>query len=277
MVTGLPGPSAPGVSGVGLSPLTERIGLAFGFLAQRSRFCLRSAVIVFPRNMLGGKLTAWLFAFATAVLATQGLVLAGAIDTSDARQIAARGSLPGAAVVWTRRQRVPAWGWAGAIGVGLTIVAAWWATHAIARASFDPHPIQALSFTGPSSEVLARVLFASDRPPSFDLGLVPGVLLGSFIAAALFREFKLEGFEGVPSMQRYMIGAVAMGFGGMLAGGSAVGAPGLSSAAVFTLPPWITLCTMWAAAALTDRPIDQRFTAALDQPMPGSPGALAPV
>jgi uncharacterized membrane protein YedE/YeeE len=48
--------------------------------------------------MPGGKLTVWLFAFATAVTATQALALAGWFDASDARQIAARGSLSGAAV-----------------------------------------------------------------------------------------------------------------------------------------------------------------------------------
>jgi uncharacterized protein len=339
------------------------IGVAFGFLAQRSRFCLRSAVIEFSRNLTGGKLTVWLFAFASAILATQALVLAGAFDASDARQISARGSLSGAAVggalfgmgmilargcssrllvlaaqgnlrsvisglvfavtaqaawtgvlsplrlaisqwwtvdggasrdlvartgighggallfgalwllaavVWARRQRVPVWGWAGAIGVGLTISAAWWLTFAISKASFDPHPIQALSFTGPSSEVLTRVLFATDKPPNFDLGLVPGVFLGSFIAAALFGELKLEGFQGGASMRRYMVGAVAMGFGGMLAGGCAVGA-GLSGAAVFTITSWVTLSAMWGAAALTDRLVDQRPSGALDQTMPGKP------
>jgi hypothetical protein len=49
-------------------------------------------------------------------------------------------------------------------------------------------------------------------------------------------------------MRRYMIGA--MGCGGMLAG--------LSGAAVFTITSWSTLCSMWAAAALTDRLPDQR-------------------
>ena len=53
------------------------VGVAFGFLAQRSRFCLRSAVLEFARNLTGGKLTVWLFAFATAVLATQALAWAG--------------------------------------------------------------------------------------------------------------------------------------------------------------------------------------------------------
>jgi len=367
---------------MGLEPLIERIGenwalalaglligVAFGFLAQRSRFCLRSAVIEFSRKVTGGKLTVWLFAFATAVLATQLLVLLGAFDARDARQISARGSLSGAAlggalfgmgmilargcssrllvlaaqgnlrsvlsglvfavtaqaawtgalspwrvaisewwtvdggasrdliertgighggallfgavwlvaaIFWARRQRVPVWGWAGAAGVGLTISAAWWATYAISRASFDPHPVQALSFTGPSSELLTRVLFVTDKPPTFDLGLVPGVFLGSFIAAALFRELKLEGFEGGVSMRRYLLGAMAMGFGGMLAGGCAVGA-GLSGASVFTITSWVSLCAMWAAAALTDRLVDQRPAGKLDEAMPGPSASRAAV
>ena len=351
-----------------LALIGAAIGLAFGFLAQRSRFCLRSAVIEFSRNLTGGKLTVWLFAFASAVAATQLLALLGAFDASDARQIAARGSLSGAAiggalfgmgmilargcssrllvlaaqgnlrsvlsglvfavtaqaawtgalsplraaisawwtveggsardliartgighggallfaavwmvaaVIWARRQRVPAWGWGGAIGVGLCIAAAWWATYAISRVAFDTHPIQALSFTGPSAEVLTRVLFVTDKPPTFDLGLIPGVFLGAFLAAALFGELRLEGFSGGASMRRYLFGAMAMGFGGMLAGGCAVGA-GLSGAAVFTITSWVTLCCMWAAAALTDRLLDQRDIGTLDQPVPGAPAAGAP-
>jgi uncharacterized membrane protein YedE/YeeE len=336
------------------------VGFAFGFFAQRSRFCLRSAVIEFSRNHTGGKLTVWLFAFATAVLGTQMLALIGAFDSHDARQIAARGSLSGAAIggllfgigmilargcssrllvlaaqgnlrslmsglmfavtaqaawtgllepvrtsisgwwtvdggasrdlllrigighvgalafgavwllaaiFWARRQRVEMWGWAGAIGAGLAVAGAWWATYAIAKASFDPHPVQALSFTGPSAEVLTRVLFAGDKPPTFDLGLVPGVFLGAFVAAALFGELKLEGFHDGASMRRYLVGAMCMGFGGMLAGGCAVGA-GLSGAAVFNITSWITLCGMWAGAALTDRLIDQPAVGGLDKAAP---------
>ncbi len=343
------------------------LGLLFGFFAQRSRFCLRSAVIEFARNLTGGKLTVWLFAFASAVLATQLLSFAGAFDSGMARQISARGSLSGAAiggalfgvgmvlargcssrllvlaaqgnlrsvlsglvfavaaqaswtgvlapmrlaisewwtvdggasrdliartgmghggaiafalvwlaaaVFWARRQRVPAWGWAGAIGVGLTIAGAWWFTFAISQVAFDPHPVQAISFTGPSADVLTRVLFSSDKPPSFDLGLVPGVFLGAFLAAWWFGELKLEGFSGGASMRRYLLGAVLMGFGGMLAGGCAVGA-GLSGAAIFTITSWVTLCSLWAAAALTDRLVDQRPAhGALDQAMPGQAPAL---
>ncbi|MBT9494966.1 MAG: YeeE/YedE family protein, partial [Paucibacter sp.] len=74
------------------------IGFVFGFFAQRSRFCLRSATIEFSRGVRGGKLTVWLFAFASAVLATQALIALGLADVSSARQLASRGSLSGAAI-----------------------------------------------------------------------------------------------------------------------------------------------------------------------------------
>jgi len=159
--------------------------------------------------------------------------------------------------------------------VGLSITAAWWYTGSVAAAGLEAAaaPVQSLSFTGPSAEVLVRVLFAPDKAPTFDLGLVPGVFLGALVAAALFRELKLEGFAGGASMRRYLIGAVLMGFGGMLAGGCAVGA-GLSGAAVFTITSWVTLSAMWAAAALTDWLVDQRGeqlgreAAPADQAMP---------
>ena len=81
--------------------------------------------------------------------------------------------------------------------------------------------------------------------------MVPGVFLGSFIAAWFARELKLEGFQGGHAMRRYIIGAVLMGFGGMLAGGCAVGA-GVSGAAVFAITAWVTLTAMWIGASLTD-------------------------
>jgi hypothetical protein len=133
--------------------------------------------------------------------------------------------------------------------------------------SFDTHPVQSLSFTGPSADVLTRVLFASDKPATFDLGLVPGVFLGAFVAAALFGELELEGFQGGASMRRYIIGALCMGLGGMLAGGCAVGA-GLSGTAVFTITAYVTLTGMWVAAAITDRLLDQHPTGTLDQAAP---------
>jgi uncharacterized membrane protein YedE/YeeE len=105
------------------------IGIAFGFLAQRSRFCLRSAVIEFSRNLVGGKLTVWLFGV--------GMILARGCS-SRLLVLAAQGNLR-------------------SVVSGLTIAAAWWATYAIGHSSFDPHPVQALSFTGPSGAAVFSI------------------------------------------------------------------------------------------------------------------------
>jgi len=74
------------------------IGLGFGFLAQRSRFCLRAAVIEFWHWRFGEKLSVWLLAFSAAVIGVQLLALNDWLDTGTARQIAARGSLSGALI-----------------------------------------------------------------------------------------------------------------------------------------------------------------------------------
>lgn len=74
------------------------IGLLFGFFAQRSRFCLRAAVIEFWHGKFGEKISVWLLAFSSAVIVVQGLILAGWLDVGEARQLANRGSLSGALV-----------------------------------------------------------------------------------------------------------------------------------------------------------------------------------
>lgn len=341
------------------------IGLLFGFFAHRSRFCLRSAVIEFARGTHEGKLTVWLFTFATAVLLTQAFVLAGWLDTRDARMLAMRGSLSGAvvggamfgagmilargcssrllvlaaqgnlrallsglvfavtaqsalngllsplrttisgwwtveggsardllaltglghgggllfgalwlaaALYWAHKQRVRFWGWFGAIGVGVMVALAWLLTYRLSRSAFDlVVPVQSLSFTGPAADTLMLVLSPPGQPLKFDLGLVPGVALGAFVSATLWRELKLEGFQGGQSMRRYIAGALLMGFGGMLAGGCAVGA-GVSGAAVFTLTSFVTLGAIWAAAIVTDWAMDRRGEALAASQVPvGAP------
>jgi uncharacterized membrane protein YedE/YeeE len=135
--------------------------------------------------------------------------------------------------------------------------------------------VQSLSFTGPASDVLLLVLSPPGQPLKFDIGLVPGVFIGSFVAAALARELKLEGFQGGAAMRRYIVGAVLMGFGGMLAGGCAVGA-GVSGAAVFTLTAWLTLLSMWGAAMFTDWWMDRRHEPAPQSPPQASEAHIQP-
>lgn len=327
------------------------IGTLFGACAQRSRFCLRSAVIEFWDRACGEKLAVWLITFASAIMLTQSFITAGWLDVSQARQLAARGSLSGAliggllfgtgmilargcssrmlvlaangnlrallaglvfavtaqsalggalaplrqsiagwwtvdggsardllaytglghpggiafgalwlgaAIYFGRCARLSVWSKLGAIGVGLAVAGGWLATYTVASHSFEVLPVKSLSFTGPAADMLMLVLSAPAKSMDFDIGLVPGVVLGSFVAAFLARELKLEGFKDGRSMTRYIAGAILMGFGGMLAGGCAVGA-GISGAAVFALTAWLTLIAMWLGAGFANWWFDRRI------------------
>ena len=321
------------------------IGLLFGFFAQHSRFCLRAAVIDVWRGRFGERLSVWLLAFATALLAVQALMLAGWLDVGNARQMANRGSLSGAlagrvlfgvGMVMTRgcasrllvlsangnlrallsglvfavtvqaalggvlaplRTEIagwwvvdggsarsllgrlglgPAqglafgavwmaaamwfalragsrwWTWAGGIGTGLAVALAWWFTYAVSRASFDPVAVAGLTFSGPSAQWLMRVLTSPAPPFDFDAAMLPAVFAGSALSALARREFRIEGFHNGLTMVRYIAGAVAMGFGSVLAGGCAVGA-GMTGGAIFSVTAWLALLGMWLGGGLMDR------------------------
>lgn len=343
------------------------IGGLFGFTAQRSRFCLRAAVIEFWHRQFGEKLAVWLLAFSSAVVGVQLLILSGALDVGNARQLASRGSLSGALIggllfgagmimtrgcasrllvlsangnlrallsglifavtaqaslagalaplrntisgwwtvdggaardllaitglghwgglvfglVWLAaalyfgmRSVGGTWKWVGGIGTGLAVAAAWWYTYAVGANSFGVVQVQGLTFSGPSAEWLMRVLHAPAPAIGFDFGLMPGVFLGSLIGALLGRDYKLEGFKDGYSMRRYIVGAVLMGFGSMLAGGCAVGA-GVTGGSVFALTAWVTLVGMWAGAGLTDRIMDHKV-AGVQFPHEARPAHAAP-
>jgi uncharacterized membrane protein YedE/YeeE len=324
------------------------VGLLFGFFAQRSKFCLRAAVIEFWHHQFGEKLSVWLLTFASAVIAIQGLIVLGDLDVSTTRQLANRGSLSGALIgglmfgagmimtrgcasrllvlsangnlrallsglifavtaqsalsgalsparealtslwtveggasrdllailgwshttglvvglIWmlaalyfTTRTSQRAWMWMGGIGAGLSVALAWWFSYRVSQASFEVVHVQGITFSGPSAEWLMRVLAPNPPAIGFDFGLLPGVFIGSFVAAWLGRELSLEGFKDGYSMRRYIGGAVLMGFGAMLAGGCAVGA-GVTGGAIFAATAWLALIGMWMGAGLVDRWID---------------------
>jgi len=325
------------------------IGLLFGALAQRSRFCLRAATLEVAHGRLGERLAIWLFVFSTALIATQTLIALDLFDTGTVRALNNRGSVSGAiigglmfgcgmtftkacgsrmlvlsatgnlrallsglvfavvaqmsrdgalsplrasinglwtvdasardllvvfhmshggaivfslawlalAIVLAWRNKVAWTHWATAAGVGLMVALAWRFNFAMSLSSFEMTPVHALSFTAPSADVLMYVLQPPGGGLSFDLGLIPGVFVGSFLAGLFGGDLKLEGFHDGASMRRYIAGGCLMGFGGVLAGGCAVGA-GVSGASVFASTAWIVLWSMWIGAVLTDRVVDQK-------------------
>lgn len=68
------------------------LGVLFGALTQRLRFCLRAATLEVAHGDVGERLAIWLFAFSTALIATQALILLGLFDAGTLRQLNNRGS-----------------------------------------------------------------------------------------------------------------------------------------------------------------------------------------
>ncbi len=72
------------------------IGLLFGFMAQRSRFCARAAVLECCDGQPGDRFSVWWLALGAALVGTQLLVLGDWLKPSTARFIANPGSISGA-------------------------------------------------------------------------------------------------------------------------------------------------------------------------------------
>ncbi|MCX7566130.1 YeeE/YedE family protein [Sulfitobacter sp. F26169L] len=327
-------------------------GLVFGAAAQHSRFCLRAATVEVAGGVFGPRLSIWLIAFSVAVFFVQGAIAAGLLDVSQARPLAATGSLSGAiigglvfgcgmilargcasrllvlsatgnlralitglvltlvaqaslrgalsplredlaglwllqggeernilshigmgstlaavlaaagtvcAFIFARRRAIPTSEAVAAAGVGIAVGLGWWLTYAIAQASFDVVPISSVTFTGPSTDTLMGLVNAAEIPLGFGVGLVPGVFVGAGGMALLRREARIERFGRDTPMERYLLGAVLMGFGSMLAGGCAVGA-GMSGGSIFALTAWVALFCMWIGAMLTHVTLARRMS-----------------
>ncbi len=156
----------------------------------------------------------------------------------------------------SRRNRIGLGRLVFASGVGFAVAVGWVSTFTLSQVVFDPIQIESATFTGPSANTL---MFFLDYNAilEFDIGLVPGVFLGSFIASMLAREFKFQGFADESNMRRALTGAALMGFGGMLAGGCAIG-NGVTGTSVFAGTAWLALLCMWIGAMATDFLLDQR-------------------
>ncbi|MFN3723162.1 MAG: YeeE/YedE family protein [Paracoccaceae bacterium] len=142
-----------------------------------------------------------------------------------------------------------------ASGVGFAVALGWVLTFTLSQQVFEPVAVTSATFSGPSAATLMFFL-TPDRGLTFDVGLVPGVFLGAFIAAAWAGDLKLQGFEGEGQMRRSMAGAALMGFGAMLAGGCAIGA-GVTGGSIFVATALLALLCMWIGAVIADFVVDQ--------------------
>lgn len=248
-------------------------GAIFGFGMVLARGCPSRLLVLTGQGNLRSLLSGLVFAVAAqaslvgilsplrntlaAAWTIDGQLLDIAATTGGGRSIGVALALlwlvPAIMLVW--RRRIGGMRLAGAMAAGLAIVAGWWITYGLSLASFDPLPVKSVTFSGPSAHALMVFLGPPERLVDFDTGLIAGVFAGSFGAAYVAGELKLEGFEGGLSMRRYLFGALMMGFGAMLAGGCAVGS--VSNSVVLSTIGWVALVSMWAAAMVADRLFDR--------------------
>ncbi|TLP58414.1 YeeE/YedE family protein [Parasedimentitalea maritima] len=160
------------------------------------------------------------------------------------------------ALVIARQNRIGASRLVFASGVGFAVALGWVLTYALSQVAFDPVQVESATFTGPSANTLMFFL-EHGSVLEFDIGLVPGVFIGALLSAAVAGELKFQAFDDAPTMRKAMTGAALMGFGGMLAGGCAIGA-GVTGGSIFVGTAWLALFCMWVGAIATDWLVDQR-------------------
>jgi uncharacterized membrane protein YedE/YeeE len=127
--------------------------------------------------------------------------------------------------------------------IGLVAVGGWSATSVLLFDDFEPLPVLSASFTLPWSDALFWVIASTAIPAGFGVGLIGGVLGGSFVSASARGELALQSFETAGQTMRYVAGGVLMGVGGVLAGGCTVGA-GLSGVAMGSVAALLALASI---------------------------------
>ncbi|SFR55270.1 YeeE/YedE family protein [Litoreibacter janthinus] len=136
--------------------------------------------------------------------------------------------------------------------IGLVPVLGWAITSVLLFDEFDPLAIQSAAFTLPWADTLFWIIASTAVPAGFGTGFLGGILAGSFASAAIRGELQTASFESAAQTGRYTLGAVLMGFGGVLAGGCTVGA-GLSGSAALSVAALLALASMVAGAWATSR------------------------
>lgn len=109
------------------------------------------------------------------------------------------------------------------VGIGLLIVAGWWATGVLGADDFDPAELVSLTFISPAGEGLQYLLTFTGSTIDFGIATVGGAIVGAFLSSILAGRFIVTAFYDKNDTVRHMIGGAMMGTGGVLALGCTIG------------------------------------------------------
>ncbi|MDA7947075.1 MAG: YeeE/YedE family protein [Hyphomicrobiaceae bacterium] len=123
---------------------------------------------------------------------------------------------------------------ASGVIIGLVVAGGFAATGIMGSDPFDPAPVRSLSYVIPPGRAVIYLLTFIGAMIDFSIALVFGTLAGSFAAAMLNKELRIEAYDDAREMRRHLLGAFLMGFGGVSAYGCTIG-QGVSGMATLSL------------------------------------------
>ena len=118
--------------------------------------------------------------------------------------------------------------------LGLGIAAGWLFTGVLADPFDSKARVQSLTFVAPVARGFAALVFGARDWLEFGVMSVVGVVAGAYLAARKGDELRWEAFDDHIEMRRHLMGAVLMGFGGVLAGGCTIG-QGLTAGSLLSI------------------------------------------
>lgn len=134
--------------------------------------------------------------------------------------------------------------------IGGCVVAAWYVTGFIGQDDFDPVTPQGMAFIGPTGNTLSYLMTFTGAEINFGIAVALGMITGSFIYAVISGNFRIETFSNKSEMVSHLIGAVLMGFGGVLSFGCTVG-QGITGMSTLAIGSILTLVSIIFGSALT--------------------------
>lgn len=134
--------------------------------------------------------------------------------------------------------------------IGGCVVAAWYVAGFIGQDEFEPVTPQGMAFIGPTGNTISYLMTFTGAEINFGIAIVLGMVTGSFIYAVISGNFRIETFSNKPEMVSHLIGAVLMGFGGVLALGCTVG-QGITGMSTLAIGSILSLISIIFGSALT--------------------------
>ncbi|HRK79392.1 MAG TPA: YeeE/YedE family protein [Thiobacillus sp.] len=202
-------------------------------------------------------------------------------DNAATGRMLAGGIIGGLLLVWTFKSaefRTSFDNLLGGLVVGLAVLAAWYVTSnvsinadgemmalqayvqdwdlyapadAVRPAAAGPLASQSFTFINPMGQTLGYVAGGFDRTLlTFGIMALAGVIAGSLLWALISRSFRIEWFASGRDFINHFIGAVLMGFGGVLAMGCTIG-QGITGFSTLALGSIFTFVAIVFGSAVT--------------------------